>query len=63
MKEVLFFLNEIAKAEGRELSAECIQYLKQIIKQKSLKRDEHLLVAGEVCENLYFITKGLLKCY
>ena len=63
MEEVISFLNEIAKAEGRPLSARCIKYLKKIIKRKTLKRDGHLLVAGEVCENLYFIKKGLLKCY
>ena len=63
MEEVIFFLNEIAKAEGRRLSTRCIRHLKKIIKKKSLKQSEHLLVAGEVCENLYFIKKGLLKCY
>jgi CRP-like cAMP-binding protein len=63
MEEVISFLNEIAKAEGRQLSPRCIKYLKTIIKKKNLKQDEHLLVAGEVCENLYFIKKGLLKCY
>lgn len=63
MEEVISFLNEIAKAEGRPLSARCIKYLKKIIKRKALKRDEHLLVAGEVCGNLYFVKKGLLKCY
>lgn len=28
-----------------------------------VKKDEHLLLEGQVCENLYFIKKGLLKCY
>lgn len=63
MEEVLSFLKEIAEAEGWPLSAECIRYLEEIIREKNLKRDEHLLVAGEVCKNLYFIKKGLLKCY
>ena len=63
MKEVISFLNEIAKAEGWKLSPKCISYLKKVIKETSLKQEEHLLVAGQVCENLYFIKKGLLKCY
>jgi CRP/FNR family transcriptional regulator, anaerobic regulatory protein len=63
MEEVLSFLNELAKAEGWKLSRKCIGYLKNHIKRKSLKQGEYLLVAGEVCENLYFIKKGLLKCY
>ena len=63
MEEVISFLNEIAKAEGRKLSPKCISHLKKIIKKTSLRQEEHLLVAGELCENLYFIQKGLLKCY
>ena len=29
----------------------------------TLKKGEYLLVPGQVCENLYFIQKGLLKCF
>jgi CRP-like cAMP-binding protein len=63
MEQVLSFLNQIAAAEGRQLSARCIKQLKKIIKTRSIKAGEHLLVMGQVCENLYFIKKGLLKCY
>lgn len=38
-------------------------YLRKVIKIKKLKKEEHLLVEGQLCENLYFIVSGLLKCY
>jgi hypothetical protein len=63
MEEIISFLNQIATAEGWPLTPECIKYLETIIKEKTVKKDEHLLIAGQVCENLYFIKKGLLKCY
>jgi CRP-like cAMP-binding protein len=63
MEEVLSFLNQIATAEGHPLSAACLAYLRKVIKIKTIKEDEHLLLEGQVCENLYFIVNGLLKCY
>jgi CRP-like cAMP-binding protein len=63
MEELLSFLNAIAKAEGWELSAACLARLRVITKTKSLKQDEFLLSAGEICANLYFIKIGLLKCF
>jgi CRP-like cAMP-binding protein len=63
MEQVLFFLNSIASAEGWPLSSECLSYLRKIIKSRSIKEGEYLLRAEEICTNLYFIQKGLLKCY
>lgn len=63
MEELLSFLNVIASTEGWPLSAECLAYLRKIIKTRTLKEGELLLSAGEICSNLYFIRKGLLKCY
>jgi CRP-like cAMP-binding protein len=63
MEELLYFLNQIAIIEGWPLSPACLAYLRKIIKKSSLKKEEYLLKAGEVCTNLYFIQRGLLKCF
>src|SRR5882724_11108332 len=63
MEELLLFLNQIALSEGWPLSAQCLAYLKKIIKTTTIKREEFLLRGGEVCKNLYFINEGLLKCF
>ncbi|HVU57992.1 MAG TPA: Crp/Fnr family transcriptional regulator [Puia sp.] len=63
MEQLLFFLNSIASAEGWPLSKECLSYLRDIIKSRTVKEGEYLLKAGEICSNIYFIQKGLLKCY
>ena len=63
MEELLSFLNAIGTAEGWPLSPACVAYLQKIIKSRTLARGEFLLSAGEVCENLYFIKSGLLKCF
>jgi CRP-like cAMP-binding protein len=63
MEELLSFLNSIASSEGWPLSEECLSFLRGIIKLTSLKKEEYLLKSGETCKNLYFIRKGLLKCY
>ena len=63
MEELISFLNQIASAEGWPLSAACLAHLPMIIKSKSVKIEEYLLKEGEVCTNLYFIQKGLLKCF
>jgi CRP-like cAMP-binding protein len=41
----------------------CLDYLRFVIKPKKLLRNEFLLREGEVCKNIYFISKGLLRCY
>jgi len=37
--------------------------LRKIVKVKTIKKKEHLLSAGETCRHIYFIKKGLLRCY
>src|SRR6185437_5514031 len=63
MEELLSFLNQIATLEGWPLSPACLAHLRKIIKKAPIKRGEYVLKAGEVCTNIYFIRKGLLKCF
>jgi len=63
IEELLSFLNSIAEAEGWPLSAACLAHLRKITKTTTLKQEEMLLSAGQVCRNLYFIRRGLLKCF
>jgi CRP-like cAMP-binding protein len=63
MEELLSYLNQVATSAGWPLSPECLDRLREIIRPLTLKKDEMLLTAGEVCTNIYFIRKGLLKCY
>jgi CRP/FNR family transcriptional regulator, anaerobic regulatory protein len=44
-------------------SEESIDYLAKTTKHWKIPKREFLLQAGEVCENLYFIKSGLLRCY
>jgi len=37
--------------------------LRKIVKVKTIKKREHLLSAGEVCRHVYFIKRGILRCY
>ena len=45
------------------LSPECLAHLRHIVRCRTIKKGQLLLDAGEVCENIYFIKKGLLRCY
>lgn len=63
MQDLLSFLNLIASSEGWPLSANCLAHLRKIIRATTLKKEEFLLKAGQVCTNIYFIRKGLLKCF
>jgi CRP/FNR family transcriptional regulator, anaerobic regulatory protein len=63
MEDLLSLLNAIATQHGWPLSKACLAHLRKIIKPKTLKKDEFLLSAGETCKNLYFIKRGLLKCF
>src|SRR6185437_586404 len=63
MEEVLSFLNKIAEAEGHPLSPACLAYLRKTVKIRTVGKDGHLLTEGQVCDSLYFIVSGLLKCY
>ncbi|MBO9205120.1 MULTISPECIES: Crp/Fnr family transcriptional regulator [Niastella] len=54
--EILNFLNGVYP-----MSPELINYLSNILKTKTLKKDEYLLRAGDICKNVYFVKKGLLR--
>jgi CRP-like cAMP-binding protein len=45
------------------LTPECVSYLRHIIRYRRIKKDQLLLRPGEICENIYFIQKGILRCY
>lgn len=52
----------IKKLHGvNPMSPELIDRLAENLKTISLREGEHLLVAGQVCENVYFVEKGLLR--
>jgi len=63
MEELLWFLNDVAAKNGWPLSAQCLAHLRKIIKKQEVMSEEVLLRPPQVCEHLYFIKKGLLKCY
>ncbi len=58
MEELIDWLNSIYP-----LSDECKNYLRSVIRDRTLKKGELLLKEGEICENLYFVQYGLLVCY
>src|ERR1700754_1035903 len=37
--------------------------LRKIVKVKIIKKKEFLLSSGEICRDIYFIKRGLLRCY
>ena len=45
------------------LSEGCLTRLRQVIKSQTLAEGDHLLRTGEVCRNIYYISKGFLRCY
>jgi len=58
MEELLENLNSIYP-----LSKELVQHLSTILKVLELSKKDYLLKAGRVCENVYFIKKGLVRCF
>jgi len=58
MEELLAYLNSI-----HPLSEEAIQYLSLHLKGIELSKKDYLLKAGRICENVYFIKKGLVRCF
>lgn len=40
-----------------------VERLKGIVRHRMVKRNEFLLRVGEVAEHIYFIQKGVLRCY
>jgi CRP-like cAMP-binding protein len=47
----------------RPLSPGLSEHLQQIVKRKWVTPKEYLLQEGEICRHVYFIQKGLLRCY
>ncbi|HEV3251087.1 MAG TPA: Crp/Fnr family transcriptional regulator [Puia sp.] len=58
MEDLIFFLNSI-----HPLSDGLRNYLAQTIQAKTIKKRDYLLKAGRVCDQIYFIEKGLLRCF
>jgi len=58
MKDVIDFLRSVYP-----LSDACCEHLSKIIKFRTVAKDEILLRPGEVCEFIFFIRKGLLRCF
>jgi CRP-like cAMP-binding protein len=55
---LLSFLEQLAP-----LSSEFVDDVLDILKYDRKEKGEHLLVDGNVCENLYYIKKGLVRGY
>ena len=45
------------------ISEECRFRLTSILRLKEIAKKELLLRAGHICQHIYFIQKGLLRCY
>lgn len=58
MKELLSLLNSICP-----LSPALQQYLSVTLKSKTITKKEYLLTAGNISRHIYFIKKGLFRCY
>ena len=58
MEQLLQFLNSVYP-----LSQELIEYLRQNLQRVEIKKKTMLLEKGRICKNIYFIEKGLTRCY
>jgi CRP-like cAMP-binding protein len=58
MEEILQLLCSIYP-----LSPECLDYLRKVVQFQKIKNREYLLKPGQINDRLYFIKKGLLRCY
>jgi CRP-like cAMP-binding protein len=58
MEEIFAFLNAIFP-----ISPACIAYLGSVVQRQQVVKGEIVLDFGEVNDKLYFIKKGLLRCY
>lgn len=45
------------------LSESCRTAMAALLKTKVLPKKEHLLREGQICQSIYFIEEGLLRCY
>jgi CRP/FNR family transcriptional regulator, anaerobic regulatory protein len=58
MNNILKYLESI-----HPLPQELQSHLQSILRRKEVARKGYLLRQGQVCQNIYFIEKGLLRCY
>lgn len=58
MEALLSYLSSI-----HPLSDGLVAYLGETLKSKEFPRKAYLLKAGHISRNIYFISKGLLRCY
>jgi CRP/FNR family transcriptional regulator, anaerobic regulatory protein len=58
METLFYLLNSIYP-----MSEELKHYLLMNLDTKEVKKKEILLRAGRICQHIYFIEKGLLRCY
>lgn len=58
MDQLLAFLNSIHK-----LSPETIEYLYNTLKRIEVPKKHYVLTQGHICENIYFVEIGLLRCF
>jgi CRP/FNR family transcriptional regulator, anaerobic regulatory protein len=58
MKELLTYLNSIYP-----LSQSAIEYLSENLKEIEIPKKKFLLKKGRICYNVYFVNKGLLRCF
>ena len=45
------------------MSEGCKEHLLTILREKEIAKKELLLRAGHICQHIYFIQKGLLRCF
>ncbi|MGI8950769.1 MAG: Crp/Fnr family transcriptional regulator [Chitinophagaceae bacterium] len=58
MRELILYLSSI-----HPVSAKLQEYLLSILKTKILSKKSYLLKAGQICNHIYFIEKGLVRCF
>ena len=58
MKELLAYLNSI-----HLLSESASDYLHENLKEIEIPKKEIILKQGRICYNIYFVEKGLLRCF
>lgn len=58
MEEILAFLNGIFP-----ITPECVKYLSGVVRFQAVSKGVIILDFGKVNDKLYFIKKGLLRCY
>jgi CRP-like cAMP-binding protein len=58
MEQLLAYLQSI-----HPLSTDLVAYLGTVLKTKKLAKREMLLGEQQICKNIYFVSRGLVRCY